>query len=896
MTISSGQSLLHYRLASKLGAGGMGEVWRATDTTLGREVAIKVLPAAFSADPERLARFEREAKVLAALNHPSIASIYGLHESGGTRFLAMELVPGEDLSERIARGRIPAHDAVEIARHIIEALEAAHDQGIIHRDLKPANVKLTPDGKVKVLDFGLAKALDASGVSSAGLSDTGMSPTITSLGTVAGVILGTAAYMSPEQARGRSVDKRADTWALGVILFEMLTGRRPFDGETVSDTLASVLKSDPDWNSLPADTPVGVRKLLRRCLAKDPKARLRSAGDAFFDLDDGEPAAESPHVSSRKPWRERAAWATVLGLAGVLAFSLWGRGDATGSVQERSPHIEYAFGNDSGVGLAPPAISPDGRMVVYGKRSTTNEAGLWLRRVDDFDAKQLPESKDAIFPFWSPDSRSLGYFTAGALRRIDVESDATQVISEKASWGRGGSWHANGTILFSPNPNSPIMRIVATGGEATPVTELDTKLADASHRFPQWLPDGKHFLYTLWSNNADVLKNYGGIYVGSTEKGFKAKRLLPDASAVVFAPPGHVLLHRRGRLLAFPFDVKSLTVGEDAVAIDTDVTFAPSSGTLAASASARGDVAYAIGTGEPDNELLWMDRSGQATLALNQSGQFGDLTVAPDGQRFASARSEGMTGQQVWIGDATRATLVPLTHGSNDCYAPVWSPDGLKVAFNSRETGNEDVYVQEVSGTRPWEMVHDAKDHDTTVTDWSADGRYLLFDAHPRSNDSKIEVWLHDVSAKSSHVILSDPFSQSGATLSRDGRWLAYTSLEGGSPQVFIRPFPALDRKWLVSGKNADEAHWRSDGRELLFISRDEAGAHLQSVSLQGSADAPNPGTPKELFLIDPRIDSLAPNADHSRFLAARALKASGKNAIRVILDWEQGASRKGRP
>src|SRR5262245_59700830 len=321
----------------------MGEVWRAADTTLGRDVAVKILPDAFASDPERLARFEREAKVLAALNHPSIATVYGFHDCAGVRFLAMELVPGEDLSARIARGRVPLHDAIEIARHVAEALEAAHEQGIIHRDLKPANVKLTPDGRIKVLDFGLAKALDSAGSSNPGRTDTGMSPTVTSLGTVAGVILGTAAYMSPEQARGRSVDKRADTWAFGVLLYEMLTGKRPFDGETVSDTLASVLKTEPDWNALPADTPPGMRTLLRRCLAKDPKQRLRSAWDALFDLD----ATEKGTVPSSAPrpttWRSRAPWLVAGALGALLLFTLWNRPGTVAKAPSRSVHLEYPF-------------------------------------------------------------------------------------------------------------------------------------------------------------------------------------------------------------------------------------------------------------------------------------------------------------------------------------------------------------------------------------------------------------------------------------------------------------------------------------------------------------------------------------------------------------------------
>ncbi|HJQ98375.1 MAG TPA: protein kinase [Candidatus Polarisedimenticolaceae bacterium] len=878
----SGSSLLHYRIGEKLGVGGMGEVWKATDTTLGREVAIKILPDAFAADPERLARFEREAKVLAALNHPSIATVYGFHEAGGKRFLAMELVPGEDLSARIARGRIPVHDAIEIARHVAEALEAAHEQGIIHRDLKPANVKLTPEGRVKVLDFGLAKALDPAGSSSPGRSDTGMSPTITSLGTVAGVILGTAAYMSPEQARGRSVDKRADTWAFGVLLYEMLTGKRPFDGDTVSDTLASVLKTDPDWSALPSDTPTSVRTLLRRCLAKNPKQRLRSTGDALFELE-GEAKEEKGTVPS-SPWRSRVPWLVAAALGALLIFTLWNRNGTVAKVPGRSVHIEYPFVTDSGVGLAPPMISPDGNMIVYGSRSANNQLELYLRRIDSFEAKVLPETKDAIFPFWSPDSRSVGYFSSGSLRRIAVESEATQTITEESAWGRGGSWHANGKILFVPNPNSPIMCVDAAGGKPVAVTKLDTSLADASHRFPQWLPDGKRFLYTLWSNNQDVLKSHGGIYVGSTDPGFQERKLLGDPSAGVFAPPDHLLIHRRGRLLSLPFDVAALTVSENAVAIDSGVTFAPSSGTLAASASEHGDFAYAIGSGEPDTEIVWLDRTGQTHVALNQSGTFSSLAVAPDGDRFAVARSEGMTGQQIWIGDTKRATMMPLTHSSNDSFAPVWSPDGAKVAFSSRETGNEDIYVQEAGGTRPWEVVHDARDHDTDVTDWSKDGRYILFDAHPRASTARSEIWLLEVATKTARSVLSDTFTQYGGTLSPDGRWLAYTSEEAGSPQVVIRNFPALDRKWLVTGKLMEAPHWRADGKELLAVQRDDAGAHLMSVPLSPDASGPNPGAPRELFLLDPRISQLAPNADHSRLLVLRDVKATGRNAIRVIL------------
>jgi serine/threonine protein kinase len=382
MTIEAGRTLSHYRLAAKIGEGGMGAVWRATDTTLSREVAIKVLPAAFASDPERLARFEREAKLLASLNHPNIAGIYGLHEAEGVRFLAMELVPGEDLSERMARGPIPPDEASGIARQIGEALEAAHEQGVVHRDLKPANIRLTPDGRVKVLDFGLAKALDPMTGSGSMRTDAGMSPTITSLGTVAGVIIGTAAYMSPEQARGRQADRRADVWAFGVILFEMLSGKRLFDGETISDTLASVLKTEPDWGTLPPITPRSVRRLLRRCLAKDPRVRLRSAGDALLELgfEDEPAAAPAPAPASDVGrWRERVAWAAVLLLGALLTARLVRAPAATGGAP-RFPHVEISYGeNEAGDALAPPAISPDGTRIVYTLRARGGSSALVVR-------------------------------------------------------------------------------------------------------------------------------------------------------------------------------------------------------------------------------------------------------------------------------------------------------------------------------------------------------------------------------------------------------------------------------------------------------------------------------------------------------------------------------------
>jgi Tol biopolymer transport system component len=888
MTIEPGRSLSHYRLAEKIGEGGMGAVWRAVDTTLGREVAIKVLPAAFAGDPERLLRFEREAKLLASLNHPNIAAIYGLHEAEGVRFLAMELVPGEDLSERLKRGRIPPREAIELARQIGEALEIAHEQGVIHRDLKPANIRLTPDGKVKVLDFGLAKALDPMSSFGSGAQGGGMSPTITSLGTVAGVILGTAAYMSPEQARGKAADRRADVWAFGVILFEMLSGKRLFDGETISDTLASVLKTDPDWGALPAETPQNIRRLLRRCLAKDPRSRLRSAGDALLELDTDEPAAaaEAPPAPARSQWRERAAWAAVLGLALLLAVKL-ADSSGSGNTAGRFPHLEIPYGDsETGTVLAPPMISPDGNKVVYGLRVQGAGDRLFIRRLEGFEARPLPETEDAIFPFWSADSRSVAYFTRGSLRRIDVDTGTTQIINDHAPWGRGGSWNEKGQILFAPHPNSGIHLTAVGGGSDTELTVVDPKLIDASHRFPCWLPDGKHFVFTLWSNNADVLKKDGGVYVGSTSKEEPIRRVLVDASRAVYVNPGFLLVHRNERLMAIPFDPESWAVGDEAVPIDSGVAFNGSTGSLAASASRRGDLAYGVGPGDLPNELLWLDRQGQVTESLHQTGQFSQLALSPDGRRYAAARSEGTNAEQIWIGDLARGASVPLTHGANDSYDPVWSPDGQRVAFSSRETGNEDLYVQSVAGTTPWEMIHKADTHDTNVTSWSADGRYLVFGARPRKDAGRFEIWIHDFHDKKARSILADTFPQRDGVLSPDGRWLAYTSEEGGTPQIFVRPFPALDRKWLISTGQGDTPHWRADSREIWYRMRDALGTHMMSAALAPNTGDPNPAAPVQLFTLDPRIVFVEPNADHTRLLAGREVASPDKKAIRLILDW----------
>ncbi|MCI0657197.1 MAG: protein kinase [Acidobacteria bacterium] len=678
----------------------MGEVYRARDSRLGREVALKILPEAFAQDPARLARFDREARTLASLHHPNIASLFGLEEVVGQRFLLMELVEGEDLADRLARGRLPLDEALEIGRQIAEGLEAAHEKGIVHRDLKPANIKVAPDGRVKILDFGLARAfLGDSGESP---QDTLNSPTLTAAMTQQGFILGTAAYMSPEQARGRVVDRRADVWAFGCILYEMLSGKQLFEGETVTDILASVLKSEPDWSALPDGVPARIRRLLRRCLTRDPRHRLRAAGDALLELEseDSEPTTQAVPVSmprAKAGWREWIAWslsAALLIAFGLLLPRLFDRG--TG-VRLRSVHMEIRLPPDQRMyAYAPTVISPDGRWVAYGAEESTGMRRLWIRSLERFEPEPLPETEGAVFPFWSPDSKSLGYFLAGTIRRLDMESRTSQVLSQGVGGGdqpRGGAWLKDGTILFVPNPNSSIHRISSRGGKPEEVIHLEKDLPDWSHRYPIALPDGEHFLYTGWSNNAATLSAHGGIFVGDL-KGGPARKILDDKSSVAFVEPGWILLRRNDRLVAVPFDLKTLQPGPEAIPIDSDEMFEPNMGVMPASASGRGDILYATGQASLSRTPLWLDREGRPGQPVGDPGAMYHPVISPDGIHYAVARTEGSSATQVWIGDTQRRTLSLLTKGVNDTFSPTWSPDGTRIAFINRDSGGEDLFVQ----------------------------------------------------------------------------------------------------------------------------------------------------------------------------------------------------------
>jgi Tol biopolymer transport system component len=831
MSLIAGTCLGPYEILSPLGSGGMGEVYRARDTKLNRDVAIKVLPDLFASDPERLARFQREAQVLASLNHPNISHIYGLEESHGIRALVMELVEGPTLADRIAQGPIALDDALLVARQIAEALEAAHEQGIIHRDLKPANIKLRPDGTVKVLDFGLAKLADPVGVAS-GPASASMSPTLSIQATYAGVILGTAAYMSPEQARGKEVDKRTDIWAFGVVFYEMLTGQRLFAGEEISDTLASVLRTDPNWSALPADTPASIRRLLRRCLEKDRKERLPDIVGARLDIKDAhaEPKGLLPPVApAPSRTRERLAWGAAclfLTLGGVLGVSYF-----------RKPADPPELRTDIITPATPDpmsfAISPDARQVVF-VASGDGPTRLWLRWLDATTAQPLPGTEGAAYPFWSPNSRSVGFVANNKLKRLDLGAGLPQPLADVTTLGRGGTWSSDGVILFSRNGTSGLYRVPASGGETVVATKLGA--SQINNTFPQFLPGGRQFIFYA-RGQADAQ----GIYLGSLDTA-ETKRLVATTSAGAYAPPGWLLFIRGATLVARRFDTAQGTLTGDPVTVADPVGADAFSAASAVSVSAAGPMLYRAGAASR-RQLTWFDRSGKAleTLGTPDDNNFIAPAVSPDGRRVAVHRT--VQGNiDVWLIDAVRTSRFTVDPGSDGF--PVWSPDGSRIAFRSNRKGHFDLYVKASSGAGGEDLLVESP-RVKTPNDWSRDGRYLLYTV---TDDPKtgFDQWVLPLEGdRKPFPFLNAIWDEQNGQFSPDGRWVAYQSNESGRHEIYVRPFPGPGGQLLVSTAGGISPRWRPDGKELYYIAPD---ATLMAAPLAVKGGTLEPGTPAPLF------------------------------------------------
>ena len=793
-----GQSLGPYVIAAGLGEGGMGEVYRARDTRLGRDVAIKILPRLFTTDPEHLARFEREARLLAALNHPHIGAIYGLEELEGAPALVLELIDGDTLAERIDQGALPLAEALTVAAQIADALDTAHEKGIVHRDLKPANIKITRDGVVKVLDFGLAKAAggDSPGV------DLTQSPTITVGGTRGGVILGTPAYMSPEQARGKPVDKRTDIWAFGCVLFEMLTGRLAFLGDTLPDTMAAILERQPDWTTLPDATTANVRRLLQRCLEKNVKQRLRDIGDARMEIRDAmalpppsRPAESTTRSSadllpggSRQGGAQagderrmpRWIWAAMLGLS-VLGLGLeWTLTRPRPSVVDMrtlrltvAPPPGTVFRGENGA-----AISPDGRQLAFVARSS-NGVKLWMRPLNSLASRELPGTDDAAFPFWSPDSRSIGFFAAGKLKRVTLAGGLPAVICDVGS-GRGGTWNGEGVILFNAVNDGPLMRVSATGGTPVPLTTVDAGQRENSHRWPQFLPGGRRFLYFIRGENP-------GVYLGSLDRPQEKVRLLSINTNAVYAPDrdkrsGHLFWVQDGALRAQPFAPENHHLTGEAITVADEVAFGPASRLSAVSAANDGTLVYG-GTEITRYQLTWYDRNGKSLGILGPADEYSGLRISPDFKRLAFLRRGN-----VWQMDFARGIPTSVTFRGVVPNDPIWSPDGQRIAYGAAKgtTGPPNLFSQNTNGTGSEELLIES--HDSLwPEDWSQDGKFLLYSLTTNDIASKTQsdLWLLPMAGDRRPVpFLTTPFRESHGQFSPDGRWIAYGSDESGRNEV----------------------------------------------------------------------------------------------------------------
>jgi serine/threonine protein kinase/Tol biopolymer transport system component len=877
MPLSPGVRLGPYEILDAIGAGGMGEVYRARDSRLARDVALKVLPEAFARDADRMLRFEREAKVLAALNHPNIASLYGLEESNGARALVMELVEGTTLAERIKRGSLPIEEALLVAKQIADGLEYAHERGIIHRDLKPSNVKRRPDGQVKILDFGLAKALEGE-ASDEVLQN---SPTLSAGATRTGVLLGTAAYMSPEQVRCKRVDRRADIWAFGCVLYEMLTGLGAFTGETISDNLASVIRAQPEWSFLPAGVPPRIREVLRLCLQKDAKQRLQAVGDARITIE--EVLAGAPDVvtltapaDAHPKLRERMTWIAVVGLL-TLVSTWFGVGYFSRTPKPPQPIVSQIGPPENtkfiltGLTAGPPVLSPDGTFLAFAARSADGKQFLWVRSLDGAVEEPLAETEGATFPFWSPNSRSLAFFANGKLDRIDATGGPVLTVCDAVS-GRGGSWGTDGTILFA-GLSGPIFRVPASGGTPQQVTKLDESLSQFSHRWAQFLPDGIHFLFF---GQATASGN-STIYIGSLDGG-APKVLLRNESNAIYAPPGYLLFVRQGTLVAQRFDANRLQLMGDAAPLAEHEAVDSSLRRGDFSVSENGILVYASGA-LSEGRLLWFDRNGKQLGGTGAVDAYGFPRISPDGRKLAVSKVSGPSSSTIWILDLDRGTSSRLTFspGRNDL--PAWSPDGKLIAFVSTQGGNRRIYQQAVNGTGAATSLV-IGDADEILPSWSSDGRYLIFQTHSNQGNSQWEIWAQPLFGDhKAFPVAQKPQSLQGTpALSPDGKWLANDSDESGRIEVYVTPFLHGGGKWQVSTGGGSCPRWRADGRELFYMSLENK---IMSAEISAQTSSVVIGKVQQVFQANPV--PFAPECMYD-------VSADGKKIVVVTLAVEQGS------
>jgi len=862
MPLSSGERLGPYEVIGPIGHGGMGEVHRARDTRLARDVAIKLSSERFTD------RFESEARAIAALNHPNICTLHDV----GPNYLVMELVEGPTLADRIDRGRIPHDEALAIAVQIADALEAAHAKGITHRDLKPGNVKIRPDGTVKVLDFGLAKL---------GLTDgenTANSPTTIVPATGAGAILGTAGYMAPEQAKGKAVDKRADIWAFGVVVWEMLTGRRLFDGDSTSEILAAVLTKEPTWDGIPPRFEF----VLRRCLEKDPKRRWHDIRDARLLLEDA-PIQDRPARNTRRAW---LPWVVAGTLAVALAVTLWRSRPPAAPNAPLSQFVILPPRGTQFTNVSSGAVSPDGRFVAFTAAGPTSDDVLWVRPLDSLDARLVPGTENGSMPAWSPDSKSIIFHvTGGTLKRVDIAGGAPQIVatSTGSSLAGGIAWGPDGSVLFGTA--NGLFQVSASGGTRRTLTEPDPARQEQGLGFPQFLPDGR-FLYSIQSSNADT----AGLYIGSLDRPGDRVRILRTHDPAIYAPPqagwpGYLVFLRDQTLMAQRFDPATLRLEGDPMRIADGLS--PSNfSRMAFSVSSAGPLVYRTGGVDSDRRLTWINRDGTREDGT-APGLYQSFRLSPDDREVALDASNGV--EDIWRLEFARGVRTRLTSGDRREVVPVWSPDGRYLAFMSNRTGVFQLYRKDARGGGPEEVLTTGA-NTKYVTDWGRNGYLLYYEAAP---DTKDDLWALPMDGGGKPVlVLQTAANEHNGAFSPDGKWIAYASDESGREEVYIQPFPPTGFKWTVSNQGGNRPRWRRDQKELFYLSAGRAGVMTAEVQIDGANI--RTGAPRQLFPLPWPLPVLVSpydvTADGQRFLVLEPDSAStGSAVLTVMLNWQAG-------
>jgi Tol biopolymer transport system component len=893
MSLPSGTRLGPYEIVAPLGAGGMGEVYRARDTRLDRTVAVKVLPEHLADTPEARERFDREARAVSSLNHAHICVLHDVGHQGSTDYLVMEFLEGETLAKRIERGPLPAAELLRIAVEIADALEKAHRQGILHRDLKPGNIMLTKAG-AKLMDFGLAKATPPA-------VDLASSPTVSQPVparpqqeplTARGTIVGTFQYMAPEQIEGKETDARSDIFAFGAVLYEMATGKKAFEGRSQASLIAAILEREPPAiSTLQPMSPPALDRVVKTCLAKDPDERFQTAHDLRMQLqwlsEGGSQAGVPAPVAARRKYRELILAAVAA--AGIVAAVFFGvlysertpaQPHAIRSYVKPAANLNFTAFNGGPAGFA---LSPDGLRLAYVASAPDGKSALWVRALDSLPAQPLAGTAGAVFPFWSPDSRFIGFFAGGKLKKIEASGGPPLTLCD-APTARGGTWNQEGIIVFAPNFTGSLFRVSAVGGAATAVTTLDPSRNESTHRWPYFLPDGRHFLYLAGNPFTPKESPTNVILVGSLDSR-ESKLLLHVQSNAIFAS-GHILFLRQSTLMAQPFDTKRLDFTGDAFPVGDQVQDVATRVQGIFSASENGILAYSEATQGGDRQLLWLDRNGKQAGAVPGTDAYSDPHISPDGKRLAfSLESPAF---DIWVYDVMRGVKTRFTFSSASSagnLAPLWSPDGRRIAYTSVRSGKFGIYQKAADGSSGEEVLLEPTPEQVYPEDWSPDGKLM---AYWKSQTGGAEVWILPLQGDhKSYPFLQSQSFQMAAYFSPDGKWIAYTSNESGRLEVYIRPFPGPGGKWQVSTEGGWYPRWRRDGRELFYVSAD---SKLMSAEVKANGTSLEVGAVRPLFETRPYYGLFSGSAydvaaDGQRFIFAYEPQQSN-SAITLVVNW----------